>query len=139
MNNYKRARFILQAFTKYVESKKLSADGGEQWTCCNQQFDILKDIHCHISLNHKPEVDVQFQEILKHGSSEARWAALHRAEDSSEQEGNVYNHGDSLGLPTNLAEADEFPWFPKFEETGQAHNGRILLYYKYRLVVNFIN
>ena len=108
------------------------------WRCCDTDFSNRRDIHCHVAKEHKIVLEKITNDILEHGSEDAKWSIMKKPKMSMQpldkQDTDAYN------LPLKFNADDEYPWLPRYncletcEESSSAdvEKGRILLFYKYR-------
>ena len=91
-----------------------------------------------MSLCHKSEVDVLYEDIIANGIPDARWSVLRGIKGPSARNSDKDTSKQHL-LPTGLSDVDVFPWLPSIESCSSSaqpkddtQKGRILLFYKYR-------
>lgn len=122
--------FLLQAFSRFVDQHKIQPasddkKGNVVWHCCGTDYSELRIFHKHVAFNHKEEIEAT--------------ASQQKAEDVKDGHNKVKNTTEDDGLPVNFSEEDVYQWLPKVqeEELAEEGEGRILLFYTYRLYIRF--
>merc|ERR1711862_145717 len=95
------------AFSEFMKSLSVTTENGVQWLCCGQTFSSMKQCQQHVSTAHRDDVSKKANEILLHGSDNARWSKLRTISNQKSE-----FEDESCDLPCKFSKDDVYKWLP---------------------------